>query len=163
MDGDDDLREFSRIPTIEDLVTLCENLNRNKVKYVIIGGFAVIHFGYIRATGDIDLLVDDSIDNIEKIRCALSYLPDGESQEIGDKDLSQYNVVRVSGDITIDLLGRACDIKYDVAKDHIMYDVIKGIIIPYLSPEILIKTKMGIRPKDIQDRNFLRRLLKRKD
>jgi len=163
MDGDDDLREFSRIPTIEDLVTLCENLNRNKVKYVIIGGFAVIHFGYIRATGDIDLLVDDSIDNIEKIRCALSYLPDGESQEIGDKDLYQYNVVRVSGDITIDLLGRACDIKYDEAEDHIMYDVIKGVKIPYLAPEVLIKTKMGIRPKDIQDRSFLQQLLKRND
>jgi len=162
MDGDNDFKQFSRIPTVEDLVILCENLNRHKVRYVIIGGFAVIHFGYIRATGDIDLLVDDSPDNIEKLRRALSYLPDGESQAIEDTDLSQYNVVRVSGDITVDLLGKACDIKYDTAKDHILFDEINGIKIPYLKPEVLIKTKMGTRPKDIQDRNFLIQLLKKR-
>jgi len=60
MDGNDDLEQYSRIPTIEDLVALCRNLNAHEVKYVVIGGLAVIHFGYIRATGDIDLLVEDS-------------------------------------------------------------------------------------------------------
>ena len=65
MDGDNDSTQFSRIPTVKDLVTLCRNLNKYEVRYVIIGGFAVIHFGYIRATGDIDLLVDDSLDNID--------------------------------------------------------------------------------------------------
>jgi len=162
MDGEYDLEQFSRIPTVEDLITLCENLNRCKARYIIIGGFAVIHFGYIRATGDIDLLVDDSPENTEKIREALSYLPDGEVQELADTDLSQYNVIRVSGDITIDLLGKACDIKYDDVKDHVLFDEINGVQIPYLKPEFLIKTKMGIRPKDIQDRNFLTQLIQKK-
>ena len=104
MDGSDDIEQFSRIPTLEDLVTLCRNLNAHDVKYVIVGGFAVIRFGYIRATGDIDLLVENSPENIEKIRKALSYLPDGEAHKIGDTDLDQYRVVRVSGEITVDLL-----------------------------------------------------------
>ncbi len=77
MDGNDDLEQYSRIPTIEDLVALCRNLNAHEVKYVVIGGLAVIHFGYIRATGDIDLLVEDSPENIERLRRALAYLPDG--------------------------------------------------------------------------------------
>ena len=159
MDGDNDSSQFSRIPTVKDLVTLCKNLNQYQVRYVIIGGFAVIHFGYIRATGDIDLLVDDSPDNVEKLRNALSYLPDGEVNEISDTDLYQYTVVRVSGEITVDLLGRACDIGYDMAKNHIIIDVIDGVQIPYLKPEMLIKTKMGVRPKDVQDRMFLQQLL----
>ena len=163
MDGDNDSTQFSRIPTVEDLVTLCKNLNQYKVRYVIIGGFAVIHFGYIRATGDIDLLVDDSPDNVEKIKKALSYLPDGEVHEIADTDLYQYEVVRVSGEITVDLLGRACDINYDTVKNHIIFDEIDDVKIPYLKPEILIKTKMGMRPKDIQDRNFLQQLLHKKN
>jgi hypothetical protein len=84
MDGNDDLEQYSRIPTIEDLAALCHNLNTHEVKYVVIGGLAVIHFGYIRATGDIDLLVEDSPENIERLRKALSYLPDGEADQIAD-------------------------------------------------------------------------------
>ena len=159
MDGSDDFEQFSRIPTLEDLVTLCRQLNTYEVKYVIIGGFAIIRFGYIRATGDIDLLVENSPDNVERIRRALSYLPDGEAHKIRDNDLDQYRVVRVSGEITVDLLGRARDVTYPDASGHIQNDEIEGVRIPYLRPELPIKTKNGIRPKDVQDRNFLRRLI----
>ena len=162
MDGNDDLEKFSRIPALEDLVKLCRNLNAHDVKYVIIGGFAIIRFGYIRATGDIDLLVEDSAENIERIRQALSYLPDGEAHKIADGDLDQYRVVRVSGEITVDLLGKACDVIYRDAIPHILNDEIDGVRIPYLKPELLIKTKMGVRAKDIQDRNYLERLVSRK-
>jgi len=160
MDGSDDLEQFSRIPTLEDLVALCRNLNANDVSYVIIGGFAVIRFGYIRATGDIDLLVENSTENIEKIRKALSYLPDGEAHKISDTDLDQYRVLRVSGEITVDLLGKAGDVTYRDAILHIFWDEIHGVRIPYLKPELLIRTKMGVRPKDVQDRNYLQRFTK---
>ena len=159
MDGTDDLDQYSRIPTIEDLVTLCRNLNACQVAYVVIGGLAVIHLGYIRATGDIDLLVEDSSENIARIKKALAYLPDGQVDQIADTDLTLYQVVRVSGEITVDLIARACDVTYALAKDHIEFDEMHGIKIPFLKPAILIKTKLGVRPKDIQDRLFLERLL----
>jgi hypothetical protein len=159
MDGNDDLKLYSRIPTIEDLVVLCRNLNAHHVKYVVVGGFAVIHFGYIRATGDIDLLVEDSSKNIERLRKALTYLPDGEVDKIADTDLSRYRVVRISGEITVDLIARACDVTFSVAKDQIQYEAIDGVKIPYLKPSLLLQTKLGIRPKDIQDRIFLQKLI----
>ena len=158
MDGNDDLEQYSRIPTLDDLVTLCRNFNAHDVKYVIVGGFAVIRFGYIRATGDIDLLVENSPDNIKKIRQALSYLPDGEAGNISDTDLDEYRVVRVSGEITVDLLGKACDVTYGDAVASILMDEIQGVKMPYLKPELLIKTKLGVRPKDVQDREYLQRL-----
>jgi predicted nucleotidyltransferase len=161
MDGNDDLDQYSRIPTIEDLVTLCRHLNDHQVKYVVVGGFAVIRFGYIRATGDIDLLVEDSPENIDKLRKALAYLPDGEADQITDTDLSRYRVVRVSGEITVDLIAKACDVTYSAASNHVQFDEIAGVKIPYLKPFLLIKTKLGVRPKDIQDRNFLQRLIDR--
>ena len=160
MDGKDDFDGYSRIPTVKDLVTLCRNLNEHLVKYVIIGGFAVIRFGYIRATGDIDLLVENTKENLERIRKALSYLPDGEAYKISDDDLNKYRVVRVSGEITVDLIGKACDVTYASAQNFIQLDEIENVQIPYLKPELLIQTKMGMRPKDIQDRNFLEGLLK---
>ena len=61
MDAQNDCPEYSREPTLEDLVLLCRHLNETGVKYVVIGGFAIILSGYIRTTGDIDLLVEKSI------------------------------------------------------------------------------------------------------
>jgi len=161
MDGNDDLEKYSRIPTIEDLVTLCRNLNEQQAKYVIIGGFAVIRYGYIRATGDIDLLVENSPGNIQRIKQALSYIPDGEADKIAGNDLDLYRVVRVSGEISVDLLAKACEVTYSEAQHNIQYDKIQGVMIPFLRPALLIKTKLGYRPKDIQDRNFLQKLVDR--
>jgi hypothetical protein len=47
-------RPYSRSPEVEDLVALCVALNREGAKYVLIGGFAVILHGWVRATKDIE-------------------------------------------------------------------------------------------------------------
>ncbi len=41
-------------------------LEKEKIKYIITGGIAVIIYGYLRATKDIDLILDFKKDNIEK-------------------------------------------------------------------------------------------------
>ena len=43
-----------------------------------------------------------SVPSVPRLQ-ALSYLPDAEAHEIKDTDLDQYRVVRVSGEITVDL------------------------------------------------------------
>jgi hypothetical protein len=55
MDDEAD-RGQSRAPELEDLVTLCRALQREKVRYVLIGGFAVILHGFVRATKDVGFL-----------------------------------------------------------------------------------------------------------
>ena len=67
MDDTND-RGYSRAPELEDLVALCKALNQEGVRYVLIGGFAVILHGYVRATKDIDLLVDASVENIQRLK-----------------------------------------------------------------------------------------------
>jgi hypothetical protein len=51
MDGSDDIEQFSRIPTLEDLVTLCRNLNAHDVKYVIVGGLRLFALGILEQQG----------------------------------------------------------------------------------------------------------------
>ena len=65
---DDDKNLESRAPSAEDLVVLCKSLNENNVKYIVVGGMAMINAGFSRATVDIDLLVDASNENIKKIK-----------------------------------------------------------------------------------------------
>lgn len=42
---------YSRPPEVHDLVTLCRSLNREGVRYVLVGGFAVVLQGFARTTG----------------------------------------------------------------------------------------------------------------
>lgn len=76
VDSDDGAALESRPPLLEDLLTICRALNERGARYVVVGGMAVIHAGFVRATEDIDLLVDASSENFERIREALSVLPD---------------------------------------------------------------------------------------
>jgi len=44
-----------------------DSLVANKVKFVLIGGFAVNAYGFQRATGDMDLLIEPTEENIEQL------------------------------------------------------------------------------------------------
>ncbi|MCG3117137.1 MAG: nucleotidyltransferase family protein [Candidatus Manganitrophus sp. SA1] len=159
MDDPDDRQGFSRNPTVDDLVQLCKSLNEAGVRYVVVGGFAVAHHGYIRTTGDIDLLIDASTDNVEKVRKALSYLPDKAVLEVNPTDVQNYTVVRVADEVIVDLLEKACGLTLDQV-DDIDSAEIQGVKIPYAGIRSLIKTKQSIRPKDVIDRSFLEEKLK---
>lgn len=49
--------EYARPATIADLKAVIQSLNKNKVDYFLIGGYALFAHGYYRATTDIDILV----------------------------------------------------------------------------------------------------------
>jgi hypothetical protein len=159
MDDQNDRPQYSREPTIDDLVLLCRHLNEAGAKYVVIGGFAIILSGYIRTTGDVDLLVDSSPGNVDRIKNALLYLPDQAVREIASHEVAEYTVVRVADEIVVDLMHKACEVTYETVEKHIQYYELDGVRIPLLKPDILIQTKLGIRPKDVQDRLFLEQLL----
>ena len=65
-----------RPPQQRDLVELCRRLNELGARYLVCGGFAIIHAGYLRATGDLDLLIDAQLQNEAKVFTALEILSD---------------------------------------------------------------------------------------
>ena len=58
---ENDNAKESRPPTLEDLLGLCRRLNEKGAKYIVIGGMAMVHHGFVRATEVIDLLVETSL------------------------------------------------------------------------------------------------------
>jgi hypothetical protein len=42
-------------------------LNQHKVKYLVIGGYAVVFYGYVRFTGDVDIWIGANQDNAENL------------------------------------------------------------------------------------------------
>jgi hypothetical protein len=96
---DQDDRGYSRAPELEDLLTLCQALNAEGVRYVLIGGFAVILHGFVRATKDIDLLIDASVENVQRLKRAMAVLPDNAIALIADDEVERYQVVRIADEI----------------------------------------------------------------
>lgn len=161
MDAPDARPEFSRGATLEDLIELCRQLNKAGAKYVVIGGFAVIHYGFFRGTSDVDLLLETSSENIETVKKALLYLPDQAIREVRPDEITQYQVVRVADEIVVDLMTKACSITYEQAAAHVEMAEIDGVSVPFLKPELLIKTKETVRPKDLVDKAYLQELIER--
>jgi hypothetical protein len=54
----------------EDFRDFIQALNDNEVRYILVGGFSVILHGYSRTTGDIDIWVERSLTNYQKIKAA---------------------------------------------------------------------------------------------
>ncbi|MDH3403586.1 MAG: hypothetical protein OES32_14310 [Acidobacteriota bacterium] len=150
--------DYSRAPELEDLVELCRRLNEADVKYVLIGGFAVILHGFARGTKDIDLLVDSSAQNVAKLRRALSYLPDNAVAEVEDDEMERYAVVRVADEIVVDLMAKACGVAYEeaVRSGGLEPFDLEGVEIPLASKQLLIRLKDTVRPADAMDTQYLR-------
>lgn len=52
----------------EDFKDFLSMLNKHSVRYILVGGFAVILHGYSRTTGDMDIWVERTKDNYKCIK-----------------------------------------------------------------------------------------------
>ena len=97
----------SREPSLEDLVRLCRELNRQGAKYVVVGGFAIRAAGFVRKTMDVDLIIATDLENEGRVYRALSKLPDNAVRELQPGETEKYLVIRVADEIMVDLMKSA--------------------------------------------------------
>jgi hypothetical protein len=152
---DRDDPSYSRAPEPEDLLRICQSLNDAGARYVLIGGFALVAHGATRFTKDIDLLIDDSPENVARVKRALSILADNAAADVRDTDVREHVVVRVADEVVVDLMGRACGLSYADASADAELRHWDGTVVPVASPATLIRTKNTYRPQDAIDRAYL--------
>ena len=150
-------RETSRPPTVEDLLSLCRELNHRRAKYLVVGGFAIRGAGYLRETYDLDLIIATDLENEAKVYEALATLPDKAVLELKPGEVSEYTVVRVADEITVDLMKSASGIEYEEASKDLVLRRVQEVDIPFASPRLLWRMKKHThREKDLPDLLFLR-------
>lgn len=66
----------------EELLSLWRSLNKNEVRYILVGGFAVNLHGFSRITADVDIWLEDTLLNRKKFRQTLKDLSFGDFKEI---------------------------------------------------------------------------------
>jgi len=147
----------SREPSIEDLVGLCRELNERGARYLVVGGFAIRGAGYLRATMDIDLVIDVSPENEAKVFEAMRSLPDRAVDELDVGDVERFTVVRIADEIVVDLMQSASGVDYEEAAKSIVVREVGGVAIPFASERLLWRMKRTThREKDAADLVFLR-------
>jgi Nucleotidyl transferase of unknown function (DUF2204) len=162
VDAPDD-RSFARAPRVADLARICRALNAAGARYLLIGGFAVIAHGAGRTTLDIDLLVDDSPENVARVTEALGVLEDHAARDVRPDDVKNYVVVRVADEVVVDIMGRAGGLNYaDAIVDAETFQI-QGVDVPIASKRTLIRMKNTVRPSDRADREYLQARLDEED
>jgi hypothetical protein len=141
----------------DEMMNLLRAFEAEGLEYVLIGATAMGFHGVIRATEDIDLILDASAGNLERLRQALRsvYPNDASIDEIRDEDLlGEYPSIRYyppSGELFLDLmtrLGEAVDYgSIDAETKHV-----QGIRVRVATPRALFDLKKDtLRPLDRRD------------
>ncbi|HEV7404073.1 MAG TPA: DUF6036 family nucleotidyltransferase [Chthoniobacteraceae bacterium] len=141
--------------------SLLVKLARARVDYLVAGGVAVCLNGYVRATQDLDLLVDASPENLRRLLDCLAEFGEGYSRELAPSDFAaEEGAIRIVEDFTVDIFTLMRSRTFTDFAKSARNLVIDGVTIRYLSPEELIELKApSSREKDQLDVAVLRRLL----
>jgi hypothetical protein len=67
-------RTHEQLPSVPDVPAILRTLIDHRVKFVVIGGVAVAHHGYVRTTKDLDIVPEPSEANLRRLWAALQEL-----------------------------------------------------------------------------------------
>ncbi|MCC6245957.1 MAG: hypothetical protein IT353_24200 [Gemmatimonadaceae bacterium] len=130
---------------------VCALLNATDARYVVVGATAMQLWGSSRATRDVDILIEPTIENASAVIEALSQLPFGVASELNATDLLQRGVTMIGDTPNVDILTRAWNVLWgDACRNVIVFDV-DGVPVPTVTLDVLMDTKRTGRPQDDAD------------
>ena len=135
----------SRLATVSGL------LNAAGVKYIVVGAFALALHGVVRATKDIDILIEATLDNARRALKALEGLPGRIARELDPAEVVTKPITIIGDDPRVDLLTLAWSVRYADAVPRAEKVEVDGVEIPYADIDTLIRTKQTDRFQDKAD------------
>ncbi|MDF1591911.1 MAG: hypothetical protein P1P89_10385 [Desulfobacterales bacterium] len=127
----------------KDFKEFIELLNKNTVRYIIIGGYAVVYHGYVRSTNDIDIWIDIHSDNIKKVLKTLDEFGFS-SLNIKKDDFSANQVIQLGFPPNrIDLITTPAGIDFESCYESREQVIIDKITLNIIDLESLIKSKQA--------------------
>jgi uncharacterized nucleotidyltransferase DUF6036 len=149
----------------DDFKELLSIFNDQKVKYLIVGGYAVSHHAQPRATKDIDLLVKPDAANGEAMYAALAKFG-APVQGLTPADFIEPSKFFRMGraPVMVDILPAISGVDFDRAwtnRVEVVIDPETGLTATFISRDDLIAAKLAAgRPQDLADATALRKAAK---
>ncbi|MBK7309766.1 MAG: nucleotidyltransferase [Sphingobacteriaceae bacterium] len=139
----------------EDFQEFILALNTAKVEYVLVGGYSVIYYGYPRTTGDLDVFVEVSLENYQKLTKAFSLfrMPTFDMTETNFLNNSEIDVFSFGrSPVSIEILKEISGLTFAEVNKNAIAVEFEGIKTKMIHLSDLIKNKKASgRPKDIND------------
>ncbi|MFH1798590.1 MAG: hypothetical protein ABH844_04540 [Candidatus Omnitrophota bacterium] len=142
----------------EDYKEILQILLNNKVKFLIVGAYAMGAQGYPRATGDFDIWVEPTPKNSKKVYNSLAEFG-APLEQINTGTFTKKRIIFQIGVIPrrVDILTFIDGVKFNKAHKDKENIEIEGLTIPFLSRENIIKNKKATgREKDKLDVKYLK-------
>ena len=136
----------------KDFQEFIQALNTNDVKYILVGGYAVILHGYIRSTADMDIWVHKTKVNYSKLKKALKQFGApcfSQNEFLGD----EFNVWGIGREPNrIEIMSEVKGLKFDVAFEKSQTYEQGNLLIKFIHLNDLIESKKAAgRFKDKND------------
>ncbi|MDA7744557.1 hypothetical protein N8911_00510 [bacterium] len=140
----------------DEMLRLWRSLDQNKVRYIMVGGFATNLHGFSRTTADLDLWIDDNEENRQNLIEALSAVGLSKLESLIDTQLIPgWTTIKLASGFELDIMTslKGFDSNdfndcFKVAAEAEIHD----ITIRFLHLNHLIKSKEATnRPKDQLD------------
>ena len=152
----------------DDAIKILAALEREGVRYAVVGSMAMAAQGIVRATRDLDLFVSPDPDNIDHLRRALhSVFTDPSIDEITSADLAgDYPAIEYNPpdrDFSLDILARLGDaFRFEDIEAEDLF--VRGVRIRVATPRMLYRMKRDtVRPQDRLDADAIKRLFDLKE
>lgn len=145
------------IPLPTDFSDFIRLLNRHRVRYVVVGGYAVAYHGYARYTGDIDFFVENSPRNAQALQRVFRDFgfknpPPAVSLFQEEKRIVRIGVPPMRVEVTNFIDG----VNFEECHESRILARIGGIRVPFIDLQSLRKNKVAAgRPKDLEDLRHL--------
>ena len=150
---------------IEEHQQILFALIKHKVNFMLIGGYAVIHYGYDRGTGDLDIWLQTGNENRDKLTNALKEfgIIDEHIETLKKMDFENPVPVFFFGakPRQIDFLTAVSNVKFEDAIRQVNYISLENVKVPVIHYHHLILSKLtSNRLKDKADIEELEKINK---
>jgi hypothetical protein len=151
---------------LQEIFNIWKVFNENNVRYLTIGGLAVNIYGYTRNTGDIDILIEDTIDNRKNLRLAFASIGIGDFPQIETMQfVAGFTDFTISYDLRLDVMTSVKGLENENFKDlfqNATIVILQEVPVYFLDYDNLIKTKKACnRLKDQLDIEELSKINKK--
>ncbi len=145
MENDPSRRGMTRVAEV------CAALNGTGSHYLVIGGMACVLHGHVRATKDIDILIQRTLENARQILAALETIGYGFAREWSPDEILRKPITIIGDDPAVEIFTVAWSVKYDDAIVRGATVEVEGVSIPLIGLDDLIASKRTGRLQDAAD------------
>jgi len=145
---------MAKVDLFPDFRELLESLNSAGVRYLVLGGYAVIYYGYRRATDDLDIWIAVDPENARKVSDVLRKFGGFPPEKVKPSMFQVRGKVFIFGrePVRVDILTSPSAIDFDASyerRNQVEWDGVKVALISF--EDLKTNKQASGRAKDLAD------------